>query len=105
MYKLCFFVPESHLEAVKEALFAVGAGRLDQYDRCCWQVLGEGQFRPLTGSQPHLGAQDEETRLPEWKVEMVVADELIHAAVKALKQAHPYEVPAFDVWRLTDLVF
>jgi len=105
MYKLCFFVPESHLDAVKTAIFATGAGRIGEYDSCCWQTLGQGQFHPLPGSQPYVGAQGELAQVAEWKVEMVVADELIHAAVKALKQSHPYETPAFDVWRLSDMVF
>ncbi|HEY8331008.1 MAG TPA: YqfO family protein [Pseudomonas sp.] len=105
MYKLCFFVPESHLETVKTAIFATGAGRIGSYDSCCWQTLGQGQFHPLPGSQPYEGAQGELAQVAEWKVEMVVADELIHAAVKALKQNHPYETPAFDVWRLSDMVF
>ena len=68
------------------------------------QVLGQGQFRPLTGSQPFLGSQGALESVAEWKVEMVVADELIHAAVKALRQSHPYETPAFEVWRLSDLL-
>ena len=55
MYKLCFYVPDSHLEAVKKAVFAIGAGRIGAYDSCCWQVLGQGQYRPLEGSQPFLG--------------------------------------------------
>ncbi|MFC3606298.1 NGG1p interacting factor NIF3 [Stutzerimonas tarimensis] len=105
MYKLCFYVPESHLEAVKQALFAVGAGRIGRYDQCCWQSLGKGQFRPLEGSQPHVGEVDRVERLAEWKVELVVSDELIHDSVKALKASHPYETPAFDVWRLSDMVF
>ncbi|WP_017937361.1 YqfO family protein [Zestomonas thermotolerans] len=105
MYKLCFYVPDSHLEAVKSAIFAAGGGRIGNYDSCCWQVLGQGQFRPLSGSRPFLGETGVVERVEEWKVEMVVADELIHAAVKALKQAHPYETPAFEVWRLSDLLF
>jgi hypothetical protein len=105
MYKLCFFVPESHLDEVKAALFATGAGRIGSYDNCCWQTLGRGQFRPLAGSQPFTGEVQQLTEVAEWKVELVVADERIHDAVKALKQAHPYEVPAFDVWRLSDLQF
>ena len=55
MFKLCVFVPVSHVEQVKQALFAAGAGRLGDYDCCSWQVLGTGQFRPLDGSQPFLG--------------------------------------------------
>ena len=57
MYKLCFYVPDSHVEAVKQAVFAAGGGRVGAYDSCAWQVLGQGQFRPLTGSQPFLGSQ------------------------------------------------
>ena len=103
MYKLCFFVPDSHLQAVKDALFAVGAGRIGDYDRCCWQVLGDGQFRPLPGSQPYLGQDGVLETVAEWKVEMVVADALISAAVASLKQAHPYEIPAYEVYRLEAL--
>lgn len=105
MYKFCFYVPESHLEQVKAAVFAAGAGRIGKYDSCCWQTLGKGQFRPLAGSSPFIGTQDSLETVAEWKVELVVADELIHDAVKAMKAAHPYEAPAFDVWRLSDLQF
>jgi hypothetical protein len=105
MYKFCFYVPESHLEAVKQAVFAAGGGRIGAYDSCCWQALGQGQFRPLQGSQPFLGQQGQVEKVAEWKVEMVVGDELIHDAVKAMKNSHPYETPAFEVWRLSDMQF
>jgi hypothetical protein len=105
MYKLCFFVPGSHLEPVKEAIFAAGGGRVGQYEHCCWQVQGVGQFRPLAGAQPFVGQVGTLERVDEWKVEMVVADELLHDAVRAMKQTHPYQTPAFDVWRLSDLQF
>ena len=105
MYKLCFYVPETHLDAVKKAVFAAGGGRIGRYDSCCWQALGQGQFRPLEGSQAFLGRVGLVEQVVEWKVELVVADELIHDAVKALKQSHPYETPAFDVWRLSDIQF
>ncbi|MDO8344494.1 MAG: YqfO family protein [Cellvibrio sp.] len=103
MYKLVFFVPESHLDLVKTAVFKAGAGRIGQYEQCCWQVLGQGQFRPLAGSAPFIGVQDQLEILPEYRVEMVCADELIVAAISALRASHPYEEPAFDVWRLADL--
>ena len=103
MYKLCFHVPDSHLESVKRAVFQSGGGRIGDYDQCCWQVLGEGQFRALPGSAPFIGEVDRLQRLPEWKVELVVADAAIRAVVDALKRAHPYETPAFDVWRLETL--
>ena len=97
MYKLCFYVPESHLQQVKTAVFAAGAGRIGDYDYCCWQVAGQGQFRPLAGSAPFIGRQGEVEQLPEYRVEMVCAKEHIKTAVAALVAAHPYEEPAWDV--------
>ena len=102
MYKLCFFVPASHVDVVKSAVFAAGGGRIGDYDHCAWQVLGLGQFRPLDGSQPFIGEAGQVEQVEEWKVELVVADELIRGVVEALKQSHPYETPAYEVWRLED---
>ncbi|UZE22725.1 YqfO family protein [Pseudomonas sp. B21-056] len=102
MYKLCFFVPASHVDAVKNAVFAAGGGRIGDYDHCAWQVLGLGQFRPLDGSQPFIGEAGQVEQVEEWKVELVVADGLIRPVVEALKQSHPYETPAYEVWRLED---
>ena len=102
MYKLCFFVPASHADVVKSAVFAAGGGRIGDYDHCAWQVLGLGQFRPLDGSQPFIGEAGQVEQVEEWKVELVVADELIRGVVNALKQSHPYETPAYEVWRLED---
>lgn len=100
MFKLCFYVPATHLEQVKAAVFAAGAGRIGDYEHCSWQVLGQGQFRPLTGSNPFIGAQDQLETVDEYRVEMVCEDALIAAAVAALRESHPYEEPAFDVTRL-----
>lgn len=100
MYKLGFFVPASHLDVVKNAVFAAGGGRIGNYDHCAWQAQGLGQFRPLDGSQPFLGEVGQVEQVEEWKVELVVADELIRLVVEALKQSHPYETPAYEVWRL-----
>ncbi|AOX07851.1 MULTISPECIES: NGG1p interacting factor NIF3 [Pseudomonas] len=103
MYKLAFFVPVSHVEVVKAAVFAAGGGRIGDYDHCAWQTLGQGQFRPLDGSQPFLGQTGQVEVVEEWKVELVVADELIVQVVAALKQSHPYETPAYEVWRLAEV--
>lgn len=99
-FKLVFYVPEEHADAVKRAVFEAGAGRIGNYDSCAWQVLGEGQFRPLEGSDPFLGEQGEVERVSEYRVEMICAEENLKAAVAALRHAHPYEEPAFDVWAL-----
>ncbi|MDX1795908.1 MAG: YqfO family protein [Hydrogenovibrio sp.] len=102
MLKLSFFVPESHLETVKQALFTVGAGKIGDYDSCCWQTLGQGQFRPLEGSQPFIGQQGAIEEVEEYKVEMVVEEGVIETALSALKQAHPYETPAYEVFQMLD---
>ena len=104
MYKLGFYVPENHLEPVKQALFEAGAGRIGDYDNCCWQALGQGQFRPLAGSDPFIGSQGEVERVAEYRVEMVLSAEAVRAVVDALHRAHPYEEPAWDLVQLvTDL--
>lgn len=100
MYKIVFFVPESHLEVVKDALFEAGAGHIGDYDRCAWQVKGQGQFRPLPGSDPYLGEQGAVEVVDEYRVELVCADDALAAAVAALRAHHPYETPAFDIVRL-----
>lgn len=102
MYKLCFYVPETHLEIVKDAVFAAGAGQIGDYDHCCWQVLGQGQFRPLEGSNPFLGQRGWIEQVSEYKVEMVCDDYLIEAVMDALYAAHPYEEPAYDVIKLEE---
>lgn len=103
MYKFVFYVPETHLEQVKSALFAAGAGRIGNYDQCCWQVAGVGQFRPLPGSQAFIGELNQLEQVNEYRVEMVCANAFIKAAVAALRSAHPYEEPAFDVWSLLEV--
>ena len=102
MYKLCFYVPESHLEAVKEAVFATGAGRIGNYDSCCWQVAGDGQFRPLEGSQPSIGVHDQVERVREYRVELVCDEQTIRPAIAALYRVHPYEEPAWDAVALAN---
>lgn len=97
MLKLVFFVPESHKEAVKQAVFEQGAGRYDGYDCCSWETLGEGQFKPLSGSQPFIGQQDEIEIVAEYRVEMICSEAHIKDVLHALITAHPYETPAYDV--------
>jgi len=100
MYKITFYVPESHLELVKAALFAAGAGCVGHYEACAWQVKGQGQFRPLAGSKPFIGACDVLEVVDEYRVELVCETAGIDVAIAALKQSHPYEEPAYDVVRL-----
>lgn len=98
LFKLCFFVPSDHAEAVKAAVFAAGAGRLGQYDGCSWETAGTGQFRPLPGSRPCVGTAGRLERVSELKVEMVCAAACLPGVLDALRRAHPYETPAFEYW-------
>jgi structural toxin protein (hemagglutinin/hemolysin) RtxA len=100
MYKLGFYVPSTHLEEVKAAVFHAGAGRIGDYDQCCWQVLGEGQFRPLPGATPFVGERGALEQLEEYRVEMVCDDAHVSAVVRAMTAAHPYEEPAWDLVQL-----
>ncbi|WP_394753031.1 NGG1p interacting factor NIF3 [Crenothrix sp.] len=100
MVKLCFYVPETHLESVKTALFAKGAGQYKAYDQCCWQVRGEGQFRPLQHSQPFLGLINQLEKVLEYKVEMVCDEAIVKDVLSALIKAHPYEEPAYEIYRI-----
>ena len=102
MYKICVFVPESAVEQVKQAMFAAGAGKIGDYDCCCWQTIGQGQFRPLEGSSPYIGEQHRIETVAEYRIEMVCAEASIKDVVTALKSSHPYEEPAYDVWKLED---
>lgn len=90
-----FYVPISHAEAVKTAIFAAGAGKVGNYDCCSWQTLGQGQFRPLAGAQPFLGEVNRIEQVDEVKVETVCQVDLLPAVVQALLDAHPYEEVAY----------
>jgi len=100
MYKICVYIPETHSQHVKDALFEAGAGRIGNYDSCCWQTTGEGQFRALEGSDPFIGQRGEVEAVKEIKIELVCEESVIKQAIAAMIKAHPYETPAYDVWRL-----
>ena len=100
MYQLWFYVPEKSKEVVKDALFAVGAGKIGNYSNCCWETEGIGQFLPQEGSSPTIGNRGTLQRLREYRVELVVADEGIGEAVSALKESHPYEEPAYGALKI-----
>ncbi len=100
MFQLIFYVPANHLGEVKDAVFQTGAGQYKNYDQCCWQIKGKGQFRPLKSSSPFIGKLNELEKVDEYRVEMIVKDELIQAAVTALVDAHPYEEPAYIVLKI-----
>jgi len=100
VYQLYFYVPETHLELVKEAIFEVGAGTMGTYSRCSWQVKGEGQFCSDPGSKPYIGDIGEVTKMAEFKVETLCTEQNLEAVLMALHKTHPYEMPAYGVLEL-----
>jgi hypothetical protein len=98
--KLVVFVPPSALDAVRDALFAAGAGRIGGYERCSWFTEGMGTFLGGPGTSPASGAAGREERVPELRLETVYPDDAHEQVLAALRAAHPYEEPAFDVYAL-----
>lgn len=100
MYKIITYIPHTALEVVKEAMFRAGAGQFGRYSHCSWQVLGQGQFLPLAGANPALGQVGQLEVVDEWRVEMIVPKDKLSDVVRAYKTAHPYEVPAYEVYQM-----
>ncbi|MDT4922989.1 MAG: hypothetical protein QOG01_702 [Pseudonocardiales bacterium] len=95
--KLVVFVPLDSEATLIDALAAAGAGRLGDYDRCAWTTTGTGTFRPLEGADPTIGSVGEIEQVAESRVEMVVPQRVRASVIAALRGAHPYEEPAFDL--------
>ena len=95
--KLVVFVPAEALDAVRDAVFEAGAGRIGEYERCSWYAAGTGTFRALPGANPSVGSVGEEERVPELRLETVFPEERHAEVVAALRAVHPYEEPAFDI--------
>jgi hypothetical protein len=98
--KLVVFVPPDALEPVRDALFEAGAGRIGDYERCSWYAGGTGTFLGGEGTSPAIGEKGREERVPEIRLETVFPAERHDEVVAALRRAHPYEEPAFDVYPL-----
>jgi hypothetical protein len=98
--KLVVFVPEDALDAVRDALFEAGAGRIGDYERCSWYTAGTGTFVGGEGTAPTIGEAGREERVPELRLETVFPAARHDEVVAALRSTHPYEEPAFDVYPL-----
>ncbi|CAL6081694.1 Conserved_hypothetical protein [Hexamita inflata] len=98
MYKFQVFVPATHKEELKSAIFAAGGGKLGAYDSCCFETRGTGQFRPLSSANPFIGEVNKIEFVDEVKIEMVVLKEYLKDVIEAMKKTHPYEEPAYQYW-------
>ena len=100
LFKVVTFVPETHADAVRRAMFDTGAGRIGNYDSCSYNLAGTGTFRAGEGANPFVGERGELHREPEVRIETVTKKHELAACLAALRAAHPYEEPAFDVYAL-----
>jgi hypothetical protein len=98
--KLVVFVPADALDPVRDALFGAGAGRIGDYERCSWYTEGTGTFLGGESTDPTVGKPGQEERVPELRLETVFPADRHGEVVAALRAAHPYEEPAFDVYEL-----
>ena len=98
--KLVVFVPDGDLANVTDALFAAGAGRIGQYEQCSYRLAGKGTFFGTESTNPVVGQKGRREDVDEWRLEVVVPEKLVSAAVSAMRTAHSYEEPAFDVYPL-----
>jgi len=99
-YKLVVFIPVESVQKVSEAVFAAGAGWIGNYSKCSFQAQGTGTFLPLEGARPSIGKKGRLEKVPEIRFETIVPAEKLENVIAALKTAHPYETPAFDVFKL-----
>lgn len=105
-YVLSFYVPQTHKEKCTNAIFETGAGTWPggTYKETCFTTAGTGQFRPTGAANPHIGEVGQLEKVEEYKVEIVVfGRETAVNAVKALKEAHPYEVVAYYVVKIENI--
>ena len=102
-HKLVWFVPREALEATREAVFKAGAGRIGDYERCSWYTAGTGTFLAGEGADPSIGRVGREERVSELRVETVLPAERTNDVVAALREAHPYEEVAFELYPLVEL--
>ncbi len=98
--KLVTFVPQEQLERVAEAVFAAGAGRIGAYEKCSFRIRGEGTFFGTESTDPVVGRKGRLERVEETRLEVVLPRALIADVTAALRRAHPYEEPAFDLYPL-----
>lgn len=97
-YKIVLYVPESHADALREAVGVAGAGKIGNYSHCTFTVKGIGRFKPLEGANPTIGEVGKLEEVIEERIETVCEEDILKGVLKAIKDVHPYEEPATDVY-------
>ena len=101
MYQVFVYVPEAYTEQIKDAVFTAGAGQFNQYEHCCWQTRGTGQYKPLDGANPAEGEVSKVHHVDEYRLEFICPNKtVLKNVIAAMKEAHPYEEVAYGVIKL-----
>jgi dinuclear metal center YbgI/SA1388 family protein len=98
--KIVVFVPDADLKQVSDALFGAGAGHIGEYKECSYRVNGTGTFHGSAASNPRIGKKGRREEVTEWRLEVVCPEHLTARAITAMREAHSYEEPAYDVFPL-----
>jgi len=100
IFKFAVYAPIQHADRISEAIFKAGAGKIGKYTETSFNIAGQGTFKPMEGTNPFIGKIGEKETVQEIKIETVVAERNLESVVQAMKDTHPYEEPAFDVYEL-----
>lgn len=101
-YKLVVFIPVESADKVADAIFAAGAGHIGNYSHCGFTAGGQGTFLPLEGARPAIGKRGSFEKVAETRFETIVPADKLAKVITAMLTAHPYEVPAYDIFKLAD---
>jgi dinuclear metal center YbgI/SA1388 family protein len=98
--KVVVFVPDADLARVSDAMFAAGAGHIGQYSQCSFRLPGTGTFFGSDAANPTVGQKGRREEVGEWRLEVVCPAHAVQNVVAALRKAHSYEEPAYDIYPL-----
>ncbi len=95
--KIVVFSPPENADDIRRVLGAAGAGRIGKYSYCSFTMTGIGRFTPSESANPHIGKPGKPEQVKEERIEVVCDRDKAKEAIRLMKQAHPYEEPAFDI--------
>jgi hypothetical protein len=101
--KIVVFVPETHTDAVREAMSKAGAGIIGNYSFCTFSLKGVGRYKPEKGANPHIGKVGKLEEVAEERIETVCPKEKMNKVIKAIKKVHPYDEVAMDIYPLENI--
>lgn len=99
-YKIVVYVPEKDADSLREAMGNAGAGIIGNYSHCTFTIKGTGRFKPTEGANPTIGEVGKLEEVAEDRIETVCEEDRLATVLKAIKENHPYEEPATDVYQI-----